>query len=151
MPVMPEPVGRHSGIIDKYIGDAVMAFWGPPFTGADEQARLACLAALDQVAGFAAFRTELPDLIGLKRGFPEIHIRIGIATGDVVVGSIGSEQTRNYTVIVDTVNLASRLEGANKTYGTPVLISEATNHLAADLLQTRHIPSLLILGTTQPH
>src|SRR5438874_4775211 len=95
MTVMSEPVRRHSGIIDKYIGDAVMAFWGPPFTGADEQACLACLAALDQVAAFAAFRTELPDLIGLKRGFPEIDIRIGIATGDVVVGSIGSEQTRN--------------------------------------------------------
>jgi class 3 adenylate cyclase len=60
------------------IGDAIMAFWGPPFTGADEQARLACLAALDQLAGFASFRAELPDLIGLKRGFPEIDIRIGI-------------------------------------------------------------------------
>src|SRR5437868_7429871 len=89
MTVMSEPVRRHSGIIDKYIGDAIMAFWGPPFTGADEQARLACLAALDQLAAFAAFRAELPDLIGLKRGFPEIDIRIGIATGDVVVGSIG--------------------------------------------------------------
>src|SRR3954465_2637007 len=118
MTVMSEPVRRHSGIIDKYIGDAVMAFWGPPFTGADEQARLACLAALDQVAGFSAFRAELPDLIGIKRGFPEIDIRIGIATGDVVVGSIGSEQTRNYTVIGDTVNLASRIEGANN-FGEP--------------------------------
>src|SRR5260370_29864442 len=150
MPVMPEPVGRHSGIIDKYIGDAVMAFWGPPFTGADEQARLACLAALDQVAGFAAFRTELPDLIGLKRGFPEIDIRVGITTGDVVVGSIGSEQTRNYTVIGDTVNLASRLEGANKTYGTRVLIGEATNHLAADTLETPEIESCRVFGKTEP-
>jgi adenylate cyclase len=115
MTVMSEAVRRHSGIIDKYIGDAIMAFWGPPFMGADEQARFACLAALDQVAGFAGFRAEMPDPIGLKRGFPEIDIRIGIATGDVVVGSIGSEQTRNYTVISDTAKLASRLEGANKT------------------------------------
>src|SRR5271168_1044128 len=150
MTVMSEPVRHHSGIIDKYIGDAIMAFWGPPFTGADEQARLACLAALDQVAGFAAFRAEVPDLIGLKRGFPEIDIRIGIATGDVVVGSIGSEQTRNYTVIGDTVNLASRIEGANKTYGTRVLISEATNHLAADMLETREIDSVLVVGKTEP-
>src|SRR5438105_3398064 len=150
MTVMSEPVRRHSGIIDKYIGDAIMAFWGPPFTGADEQARLACLAALDQVAGFAAFRAELPDLIGFKRGFPEIDMRIGIATGDVVVGSIGSEQTRNYTVIGDTVNLASRLEGANKTYGTRVLISEATTHLAGDTVEMREIDSVLVVGKTEP-
>src|SRR3954468_23747834 len=150
MTVMSEPVRCHRGIIDKYIGDAIMAFWGPPFTSADEQARLACLAALDQVAGFAAFRAELPDLIGLKRGFPEIDIRIGIATGDVVVGSIGSEQTRNYTVISDTVNLASRIEGANKTYGTRVLISAATNHLAADTLETREIDSVVVVGKTEP-
>jgi class 3 adenylate cyclase len=150
MTVMSEPVRRNSGIIDKYIGDAIMAFWGPPFTGADEQARLACLAALDQLAGLAAFRAELPDLTGLKRGFPEIDIRIGIATGDVVVGSIGSEQTRNYTVIGDTVNLASRLEGANKAYGTRVLISEATNHLAADVVETREIDAVLVVGKTEP-
>jgi class 3 adenylate cyclase len=150
MTVMSEPVRRNTGIIDKYIGDAIMAFWGPPFTGADEQARLACLSALDQLAGLAAFRAELPDLTGLKRGFPEIDIRIGIATGDVVVGSIGSEQTRNYTVIGDTVNLASRLEGSNKTYGTRVLISEATNHLAADAVETREIDAVLVVGKTEP-
>ena len=150
MTVMSEAVRRHSGIIDKYIGDAIMAFWGPPFTGADEQAGFACLAALEQLAGLAAFRTELPDLIGIKRGFPEIDIRIGIATGDVVVGSIGSEQTRNYTVIGDTVNLASRLEGANKTYGTRVLISEATHDLAADMLETREIDTVVVVGKTEP-
>src|SRR5439155_16913589 len=110
--VMSDPVRRNNGIIDKFIGDAIMAFWGPPFTGAEEQGRLACLAALDQLAGLAEFRAELPELTGIKRGFPEIDIRIGIATGDVVAGSIGSEHTRNYTVIGDAVNLASRLEGA---------------------------------------
>jgi len=150
MTVISEPVRRHSGIIDKYIGDGIMAFWGPPFTGADEQARLACLAALDQVAALSAFRAELPELTGLKRGLPEIDIRIGIATGDVVVGSIGSEQTRNYTVIGDTVNLASRLEGASKTYGTRVLISEAANRLAADAMETREIDTVLVVGKTEP-
>jgi class 3 adenylate cyclase len=150
MTVMSEPVRRHSGIIDKYIGDAIMAFWGPPFTGGDDQARFACLAALDQLAGLAAFRAELPDLMGLKRGFPEIDIRIGIATGDVVVGSIGSEETRNYTVIGDAVNLASRLEGANRTYGTRVLISEATTRLAADMLETREVDTVVVVGKTEP-
>ena len=148
--LMSEPVRRNNGIIDKHIGDAVMAFWGPPFTGAQEQARLACLAALDQLAGLAAFQAELPDLTGLKRGFPGNGIRSGIATGDVVVGSIGSEKTRNYTVIGDTVNLSSRLEGANKIYGTRVLISEATNRLAADSVETREIDLVLVVGKTEP-
>jgi class 3 adenylate cyclase len=150
MTVMSEPVRRHNGIIDKYIGDGIMAFWGPPFTGAEEHPGLACLAALDQLAGLAAFRAELPEITGLRRGHPEIDIRIGIATGDVVVGSIGSEQTRNYTVIGDTVNLAARLEGANKTYGTRALVSEATHRFAADLVETREIDSVLVIGKTEP-
>ena len=151
MTVMSDPVRRHDGIIDKYIGDEIMAFWGPPFTGAEEHPGLACLAALDQLAGLAAFRAELPELTGLRRGAPEIDIRIGIATGDAVVGSIGSEQTRNYTVIGDTVNLASRLVGANKTYGTRALVSEATSRFAAELVETREIDSVIVLGKSEPH
>src|SRR5215472_2460595 len=141
MTVMSEPVRHHNGIIDKYIGDGIMAFWGPPFTGTEEHPGLACLAG---------FRAELPELIGLRRGVPEIDIRIGIATGDVVVGSIGSEQTRNYTVIGDTVNLASRLEGANKTYGTRALVSEMTNRFVANLVETREIDQVLVVGKTEP-
>ncbi len=150
MTVMSEPVRHNNGIIDKYIGDGIMAFWGPPFTDAEEHPGLACLAALDQLAGLADFRAELPELTGLRRGFPEIDIRIGIATGDVVVGSIGSEQTRNYTVIGDTVNLAARLEGANKTYGTRALIGEATKRFAADLVETREIDAVVVVGKTEP-
>ncbi|MFL5268869.1 MAG: adenylate/guanylate cyclase domain-containing protein, partial [Stellaceae bacterium] len=143
-------VRHNNGIIDKYLGDGIMAFWGPPFTGAEEQARLACMAALEQLAVLSAFRSELPELTGLKRGLPEIDLRIGIATGDVVAGSIGSEQTRNYTVIGDAVNLASRLEGANKVYGTRVLISETTNRLAAASVETREIDTVLVVGKTEP-
>jgi class 3 adenylate cyclase len=148
--VISEPVRRNLGIIDKYIGDAVMAFWGPPFTGAEEQARLACIAAIEQLAALPAFQAELPDLMGVRRGVPEVAIRVGIATGEVVVGSIGSEQTRSYTVIGDTVNFASRLEGAGKAYGTKVLISEATQRLAADAVETREIDTVLVVGKSEP-
>jgi adenylate cyclase len=148
--VISEPVRNNRGIIDKYIGDAVMAFWGPPFTGADEQARLACLAAIEQLAALPSFQAELPDLMGVRRGLPQVAIRVGIATGEVVVGSIGSEQTRSYTVIGDTVNFASRLEGAGKAYGTRVLISEATQRLAADAIETREIDTVLVVGKSEP-
>jgi len=150
MTLMSEPVRRYSGIIDKYIGDGIMAFWGPPFTEPDEHAGLACLAAIDQLASLAAFRAEVPELIGLRRGIPPIDMRIGIATGEVVAGNIGSEQTRNYTVIGDTVNLASRLEGANKAYATRALIDETTSRLAADLVETRELDWVRVVGKVEP-
>jgi adenylate cyclase len=143
-------VRHNQGIIDKYIGDAIMAFWGEPFTGADEHARLACFAAIEQLAAVPGFQRELPDLTGVRRGFPSINIRVGIATGEVVVGSIGSEMTRSYTVIGDTVNFASRIEGASKAYGTRILISEATQRLAAEAVETREIDSVLVVGKTEP-
>jgi adenylate cyclase len=148
--VLSEPVRRNSGIIDKYIGDAIMAFWGQPFTAADEHGRLACLAAIEMIATLPAFQAELPDLMGLRRGVPRVNVRIGIATGEVVVGNIGSEQTRNYTVIGDTVNIASRLESASKQYGTRILIGEATQEMAGDAVETREIDSVVVVGKSEP-
>ena len=148
--MLSEPVRRNGGIIDKYIGDAIMAFWGPPFAAAEDQARLGCYAALEQLAALPAFQNELPDLMGVRRGFPKINVRIGIATGEVVVGNIGSEQTRNYTVIGDTVNIASRLEGASKAYGTRILIGERTRQLAGDAIEVREIDSVLVVGKSEP-
>jgi len=147
---MSEPVRRHDGIIDKYIGDAVMAFWGPPFVPAEAQAGLACLAALDQVGAFPALVAALPDLVGVKHGLPPIGLRVGIATGEVLVGDIGSDVARSYTVMGDAVNLASRLEGANKAYGTGVLVSEATARLAGNAIELREIDSILVAGRTEP-
>jgi len=148
--VMSEPVRRNNGIIDKYIGDAIMAFWGPPFTGIEEHGRLGCLTAIEMMAALPAFRAELPDLMGLRRGIPKVNVRIGLATGEVVVGNIGSEQTRNYTVIGDTVNIASRLESASKQYGTRILLSEVTNALAAQAVETREIDSVVVVGKSEP-
>jgi len=148
--LMAEPIREHQGILDKFIGDAVMAYWGPPFTGETEHAALACYSALDQMARLARFRAMLPDLLGLRKGLPEVGIRMGIATGDVTVGNIGSESAKGFTVIGDTVNLASRLEGANKEYGTGILISEQTWQLAKDAIDAREIDGVRVVGKTEP-
>ncbi len=148
--VMSDAVRRNGGIVDKYIGDAVMAFWGPPFGASEDQGRQACLAALSMLVAMREFKDELPEITGVKRGLPDIDIRVGVATGDVVVGNLGSEQTRNYTVIGDTVNFASRLEGVNKAYHTRILVSEATVQLAADDIEVREIDSVQVVGKSEP-
>src|SRR5262245_1873591 len=133
---MSAPIREHGGVIDKYIGDAIMAYWGPPFTEDADQARLACLAALDMLERVAPLRAEFPELLGLRTlPFP-FDIRIGVATGEALVGSIGSELMMSYTVMGDTVNLASRLEGANKVYGGRILVSAATVTGADDAVET---------------
>jgi adenylate cyclase len=147
---MSAPVRRHDGIIDKYIGDGIMAFWGPPFVAADAQARLACEAALDQLAALPALSAELPDLVGVRRGLPAISIRVGIATGEVLVGSIGSELTKSYTVMGGAVNLASRLEAANKLYGTSILVSATTALQAEGAIELREIDTAQIAGLGEP-
>jgi adenylate cyclase len=147
---MSAPIRAHQGIIDKYIGDAIMAYWGPPFTDPAEQSRLACLAALEMLACVPQLRAELPELLGIRALPNAFDIRIGIATGEVLVGSIGSELMMSYTVMGDTVNLASRLEGANKEYGGRILVSEATIAGAAGAIEAREIDRLVTLGQTRP-
>jgi class 3 adenylate cyclase len=147
---MSGPVRAQRGIIDKYIGDAIMAYWGPPFTEDAEQARLACLAAIEMLGRVATLRIELPELLGVRSVSGEFDIRIGIATGEVLVGSIGSEFMMNYTVMGDAVNLASRLEQANKIYGTRSLVSEPTITAAGDAIEAREIDRLVAVGQTHP-
>ena len=147
---MSASIRDHQGIIDKYIGDAIMAYWGPPFTEDADQARLACLAALDMLKRVGPLRTEFPELLGLRSLPIAFDIRIGVATGEALVGSIGSELMMSYTVMGDTVNLASRLEGANKAYGGRVLVSAATIAGADDAIEAREIDRVVLLGQTQP-
>ena len=148
--LMSDVVRSQQGIVDKYIGDSVMAFWGPPFTDPADHARLCCVAALEQMARMETFRADLPNLFGVRQGLPEVNVRMGIASGDVTVGSIGSDTSRGYTVIGDTVNLASRLEQANKFYGTSILVSEGTRNLAGDTLAFLEIDSLRVSGKQEP-
>jgi class 3 adenylate cyclase len=147
---MSEPIRDHRGVIDKYIGDAIMAYWGPPFTDDSEQAGLACLAALDMLDRLEALHGEIGELLGMRTGVPRIDMRVGIATGDALVGNIGSDFMMSYTVMGDTVNFASRLESANKTYHNRILVSAATAAAAANYVETREIDRLVVIGTTEP-
>ena len=139
-----------NGIVDKFIGDAVMAFWAPPFSPGDQHAAEACLAALAQQKVLDEFRRELSNLTGLRRNVPDFRVRMGVATGEVVVGTLGSETTKSYTVIGDTVNLASRLEGANKVYGTGIMVAEDTMRLARHAVEARELDLLVVVGKTEP-
>jgi adenylate cyclase len=135
---MSREVSGHGGTIDKFIGDAVMAFWGAPAANADHAVD-ACRAAL---ACQRALRAS-----GLTDdGGRPLKVRIGINSGSMLVGNIGSEFRLNYTVIGDAVNVASRLEGANKEYGTDIIIGEETRRLAGDRIRVRELDRLMVYG-----
>jgi adenylate cyclase len=142
-------IRQHNGIVDKYIGDAVMAFWCAPFSAGDDHALDGCKAALDQLAAIAEFRKHLPEITGLRRDAPDLAVRMGIATGEAVVGAIGSPHARSYTVIGDTVNLASRLEGVNKLYGTTIIIAEDTFRFAQDAIEARELDIVTVAGKSE--
>ena len=146
---MSGPIHDHRGIIDKYVGDAIMAYWGPPFIEDDDQARFACLAAIDMVGRIETLRKDLPELLGVRTMPAECDLRIGVATGEALVGSIGSEFMMSYTVMGDTVNLASRLEAANKLYGTHSLIAEDTVRKAGASIEVREIDRLIVAGQSR--
>src|SRR5215218_9182966 len=131
-------VQQHGGTIDKFIGDAVMAFWGAPAPNPDHaadccRAALACRRAMEQAG--------LVD----DRGQP-VRIRIGINSGDMLVGNIGSEVRLNYTVIGDAVNIASRLESTNKAYGSTIIIGPETRRLAGKSIVVRELDRLAVYG-----
>jgi adenylate cyclase len=147
---MSEPIRGQRGIIDKYIGDAIMAYWGPPFIEEADQARFACAAAVDMAERVPFLRRQVPELLGIRSMPVECDIRIGIATGEVLTGSIGSEFMMSFTVMGDAVNLASRLESASKVYGTRVLIAQDTAAALGTAFELREIDRVTVIGQSVP-
>ncbi len=143
--VMAGIILRHNGTIDKYIGDAIMAFWGAPVKTSDH-AEQAVLAAGEMLEGLNEVNKTLKE-----RGFDhEVKIGIGINTGVATIGNIGSEQKKNYTIVGDAVNLSSRLEGITKEYKTPLLFSEYTYEKIKDKINCTLIGNVKVKGREQP-
>jgi adenylate cyclase len=141
---MTQVIFRHEGTLDKYIGDAIMAIYGAPLPQADHPLR-ACLSAVEMMEALKLLRERWR-----PRGLPELDIGIGINTGEMVVGNMGSERRFDYTVMGDNVNLASRLEGLNKQYGTHILVSEFTASFLKDKIPCREVDLVRVKGKSKP-
>jgi adenylate cyclase len=140
---MTEIVFANGGVLDKYIGDAVMAFWNAPFDQADHAVR-AVKTALNWQDALAEMNTAK------AFGNLEFHIGAGVNTGDMIVGNVGGDARFDYTVIGDNVNLGSRLEGLTKEYGVRVLITEATQKDVAKAFVTRKLDKVAVKGKKEP-
>jgi adenylate cyclase len=141
---MSDVILKVDGTVDKYIGDAIMSFWNAPVEQ-PEHAILACRAALGMQQREREIRPELE-----KLGARDLLTRIGLNSGTMAVGNMGSERKLNYTVLGDSVNFASRLEGANKFYGTQILMAESTANLVRGHVVMRQVDVLRVKGKRQP-
>jgi adenylate cyclase len=141
---MTEIVIEYKGTIDKYMGDAIMAFWGAPVP-LEEHAYYACIASLAQMDHLKILQDEWK-----ARGVPVIEIGIGLNSGPAVVGNMGSSHRMEYTCMGDTINLGSRLEGSNKMYGTNIIISEYTYEMVKDKVIARELDLVKVKGKTHP-
>ncbi len=132
------------GFLDKYIGDAIVAAFGAPLSQQDHAVR-ACLAAIDNQKKISELNKEFREM-----GKLEIKARIGLNSGSVLVGNVGSTNRLSYTVIGDEVNLGARLEAANKYFGTYTMISERTCELARDHIEIRELDMIRVVGKEKP-
>ena len=141
---MTDIILEHDGMLDKYIGDAIVSVWGAPILR-DDHAKIACKASLDMQKVLVELRSKWA-----AEGKPKFKARIGLNTGFMTIGNVGSHQRLSYTVIGDVVNLASRLEGINKQYGTYIMISEYTYAEAKDDFQMRELDLIRVKGKNEP-
>jgi len=132
------------GTVDKFEGDAIIAFWGAPIEFEDHASR-ACSTALACQKAHAPLNRELT-----RKGFPELVTRIGLSTGHMVVGNMGSSSRFDYTIMGSTVNLGSRLEGANKVYGTSIMVPASTAESAGDRFVFRELDTVRVIGQKTP-
>jgi class 3 adenylate cyclase/CHASE2 domain-containing sensor protein len=141
---MTNIVLNYGGTLDKYIGDAVVAFWGAPLR-VEDHAKRACWAALDMQEKLVELRKKWK-----LEGKPEIFTRIGVNTGVVIVGNMGSQFRFSYTAMGDAMNLAARLEAANKAFKTSIMISEFTKAIVEEYCRTRELATITVQGKEQP-
>ena len=141
---MTDIVMKYNGTLDKYVGDEIMAFWGAPIPQ-DDHAYLACKACLDMIDDLNKMNIHWESL-----GKPRLDIGIGLNSGDMVVGNMGSTSRMDYTLMGDNVNLGARLEGTNKVYGTRIIISEFTYELVKDLVIVRELDLIRVKGKHLP-
>jgi adenylate cyclase len=141
---MTDIVFKYDGLLDKYMGDAIMAIWGAPLDQSDHPLR-ACYTALEMVEELHLLQHKWA-----TEGMPRLNIGIGINAGPMVVGNMGSERRFDYTVMGDSVNLGSRLEGLNKLYGTNIIISEMTYERVQGEILGRELALVRVKGKDQP-
>ncbi|TXH33902.1 MAG: adenylate/guanylate cyclase domain-containing protein [Rhodospirillaceae bacterium] len=139
---MTEIVQDHGGFVDKFIGDGILAVFGAPIRNGNH-ALAGTQAGLDMVAACA-------DDANLTLNGERFHIRVGLHTGEAIVGNIGSPNRFNYTVVGDSVNLASRLEGVGKRYHTSIILSEQTREMVGDAITFRELDQVRVVGRDQP-
>ena len=155
---MCEIIAAHDGTIDKFEGDAIVAFWGAPIYQ-DDHARSAVLAAVDMQNRMVELRQKWVDegkMVALRQKWADegrgtfFFIRMGINTGEMVVGNMGSKSRIDYTMLGDAVNLAARLESGGKAYGVGTMIAESTYLAARDLIEARQLDTIRVVGKEEP-
>jgi adenylate cyclase len=142
MTAMTRIITSHNGTIDKFIGDGIMAFWGAPLAD-PKHALNACRAALAMQQRLPSLNQELREL-----GLPEVSFRVGLNLGEVIVGNMGSQELFDYTVIGDPVNLAARLEGANKQFDTQILVSSFLYERVRERVEAAPLGRITVKGKT---
>ncbi|MBF0614712.1 MAG: CHASE2 domain-containing protein [Magnetococcales bacterium] len=141
---MCDIISRYDGTVDKFEGDAIIAFWGAPLDQPNHAA-LACCAAVEMGNHMALMRARL-----VAEGRPKLNVRMGLNSGPMVVGNMGSKQRMDYTIMGDAVNLAARLEGANKFYASDLMVSGVTYEQAKEAVEARPLDVIRVVGKKEP-